>query len=448
MPRATINCPNCRQPITADIQQVFDVGVNPQAKQILLSGAVNVAVCPHCGFQGPLSTPLVYHDPEKELLLTYTPPEMNLSPNERERVIGQLINKVVDNLPPEKRKGYLFNPQQMLTMQGMMERVLEADGITKEMLQAQQDRVNLIQRMLDMSDDVLAEVAKQEDELIDEQFFTLLSTLAQASQAGGDRDTFQKLADLQKKLLPITTFGKQVEQQSKDMEAAIKRLQDLGKDFTRDDLLDLLIDVSENPIQLSVIVSMARPGLDYEFFSLLTERISTASDEEAKKLNELREELSEMARRVDEQIAARQEQSRRNLETLLGAPDIRQATLQNLPAIDEFFLDVLEKEMTTAEHSGSKERLNKMQQIIAAIQEASTPPGAELLQKMIDAPDEKTVDQLMKENQEHIDQEFLDLLTNVMMQVQQSDDTETADRVRSIYRKAVRTSMQASMKAE
>ncbi|MBN2502133.1 MAG: hypothetical protein JXB38_15220 [Anaerolineales bacterium] len=448
MPRTTINCPNCRQPVTAEIQQVFDVGVNPQAKQMLLSGAANMVVCPHCGFQGPLATPFVYHDPEKELLLTFTPPEMNLPPNERERIIGQLINQVVENLPPEKRKGYLFSPQPALTMQGLMERILQADGITKEMLQAQQDRVNLIQRMLEMSDDVLTEVAKQNDELIDEQFFTLLSTLAQASQAGGDRETFQSLAELQKKLLPITTFGKEVEQQSKDMEAAVKRLQDLGNDFTRDDLLDLLIDVSENAVQLSVIVSMARPGLDYEFFSLLTERISAADDETANKLNKLREELSEMTRRVDEQITARQEQSRRNLEALLGAPDIRQATLQNLPAIDEFFLQVLEQEMATAEQAGNQDRLNKMQQIIAAIQEASTPPGAEMLQKLIEAPDDETVDQLMKENQESIDQEFLDLLTNVMMQVQDSDDTETADRVRSIYRKAVRASMQAGMQAE
>ena len=75
MPKTRINCPNCRQPVTADIDQLFDVNIDPAAKQRLLSGAFNIIQCPHCGFQGQAATPIVYHDPEKELLLTYVPPE-------------------------------------------------------------------------------------------------------------------------------------------------------------------------------------------------------------------------------------------------------------------------------------------------------------------------------------------------------------------------------------
>ncbi len=59
---------------------------------------------PHCGFEGPLSTPVVYHDPDKELLLTYFPPEMGLPVNEQERIIGPLIKQVSDSLPMELRK--------------------------------------------------------------------------------------------------------------------------------------------------------------------------------------------------------------------------------------------------------------------------------------------------------------------------------------------------------
>jgi len=39
------------------------------------------------------------------------PCRVGLPANEQERVIGPLINKVVSNLPQEKRKGYLFRPQ-------------------------------------------------------------------------------------------------------------------------------------------------------------------------------------------------------------------------------------------------------------------------------------------------------------------------------------------------
>ncbi len=38
MPKTRVNCPNCRQPITADIEQLFDVNVDPSAKQKMLSG--------------------------------------------------------------------------------------------------------------------------------------------------------------------------------------------------------------------------------------------------------------------------------------------------------------------------------------------------------------------------------------------------------------------------
>ena len=73
MPKTSINCPNCRQPIMADIDQLFDVSEDPTAKQKILSGAFNFASCPNCGYQGMIATPLVYHDADKELLLTYFP---------------------------------------------------------------------------------------------------------------------------------------------------------------------------------------------------------------------------------------------------------------------------------------------------------------------------------------------------------------------------------------
>ena len=69
MPKTQVNCPQCRQPILADVQQLFDAGENPQDKQIFMSGGFNIAECPLCGYQGRLSMALVYHDPDKELLL-------------------------------------------------------------------------------------------------------------------------------------------------------------------------------------------------------------------------------------------------------------------------------------------------------------------------------------------------------------------------------------------
>ena len=78
MPKTQVSCPNCRQPVIADIEQLFDLFTDPAAKQRLLSGTFNQIQCQVCGYQGALATPIVYHDPEKELLLTFVPPELNL----------------------------------------------------------------------------------------------------------------------------------------------------------------------------------------------------------------------------------------------------------------------------------------------------------------------------------------------------------------------------------
>ena len=137
MPQTRTNCPRCRAPLTADVDQILDLNADPEAKQKLLSGSVNAVNCSSCGYTGMLTVPVVYHDPEKELLLTYFPPELGLPVNEQERLIGPLINQVVNRLPLEKRKAYLLRPQTMLTFQTLLDRVLEADGITREMIERQ-----------------------------------------------------------------------------------------------------------------------------------------------------------------------------------------------------------------------------------------------------------------------------------------------------------------------
>ena len=96
MPQTQISCPRCRQPITANVEQLFDVTYEPASKQRLLSGQSNRAQCPHCGYDGRLATPIVYHDNEKELLLTFFPPELGMPLNEQEKLMGPLIKQVVD----------------------------------------------------------------------------------------------------------------------------------------------------------------------------------------------------------------------------------------------------------------------------------------------------------------------------------------------------------------
>jgi hypothetical protein len=441
-----IQCPNCRQPVQVEVQQLFDLNSDPSAKQQLLSGVVNMINCPFCGYQGNLGTPIVYHDPEKELLLTFVPTELGLSREDQESTVGKLINRVVDSLPQEKRKGYLLNPEATLTYQRLLERILEEDGITKEMIEAQQERMNLIQRMMGMSDDMLAEVAEQEDELLDAEFFTLLNRLVEASLMGGDQESGTALRSLQEKLMPMTTFGRQVQGQAREIEAAMESIQALGEGLTREKLLDLILE-APSEARLSALVSIARPALDYTFFQSLTDRIERSQGEARARLVDLRVRLLELTQRVDQQMEARAGQARELLEELLKAEDILQATLQNLPAVDEFFVDVLNSELEKALRSGDDERMQKLQKVVEALQQASAPPPeVAFIQELLELEDQQKRQQLIQTRAEEITPEMLETLGALLNQAQSSGDEDLSENLQAINRLAVRQSMKSKLK--
>jgi uncharacterized protein YutE (UPF0331/DUF86 family) len=447
MPKTRINCPNCRQPIMADIDQLFDVGQDPTARQKILSGAFNIASCPNCGFKGMIATPLVYHDPNKDLLLTYFPPELGLPINEQERIIGPLITRVTNSLPPEKRKAYLLQPQSMLTLQTMVERILAADGITKEMIQAQQDRMSLLQRLMNASDETIDEIATQEDKLIDSDFYNLLNRLIETAAVSGDQESAKRLGDLQKKLLPKTTFGRQIQEQSKDVEAAIQALQSEGKSLTREKLLELVIK-APNETQLSVLASLARPGMDYEFFRLLSERIERARAEGRERLIKLRDLLLEMTRAIDKQMEERLGQAKKNLSTILQAKDIKETMTQNLSLVDEFFVQAFNEEMESARKVGDLEKIGKLKQVEEVVDQASAPPPeVALIQELLDvANSEADLQKKLEDHKPEITSEFMDILSNLLVRTESSDDAELKARLNKVFSTALRMSMSANLK--
>jgi hypothetical protein len=449
MAQARINCPNCKQPIVADIQQLFDVGEDPSAKAKLLSGMVNVVQCPYCKYQGNLSSVIVYHDPNKELLLTFVPPELGMQRDNSERLIGNLINQVVNRLPNEQRKGYLLRPQAFLTLAGLLEKILEADGITKEMIQAQQQRLNVLQRLAATdAADVQLEIIKQEEALIDADLFAILSRLIETAAVTGDRGSAEHLENIQKLLLENTAFGKEIQSQRAEVEAAVKSLQSVGKELTREKLLDVVIE-APNEIRLSALVSLTRPGMDYTFFQLLSERIEKSAEPEKARLVALRERLLVLTREIDLQMEARAGQANQLLKEILSSPDVTQATEQNLGRIDEFFLQTLEMELEASRKSGDLERIAQLQKVMAVIQAASAPPPEiSLIEDLVDAPDAASRRKLLEDHRDQITPEFMQALSSLITQISESDqDPVLVERFKEVNREVLHFSMQANLKS-
>ena len=75
---------------------------------------------------------------------------------------------------------------------------------------------------------------------------------------------------------------------------------------------------------------MARGGMDYEFFQLLTNKIEKASADEKVTLEALREKLLGFTGEVDKQMEARYKQAQEFVESLLTQEDVVKAVQQNL----------------------------------------------------------------------------------------------------------------------
>jgi hypothetical protein len=327
--------------ISANIEQLIDVTQDPQAKQRLLGGASNVARCPHCGFQGRLATPIIYHDNAKELLLTFFPPELSVPLNEQEKIFGPLIKKVTESLPAEKRKGYLLKPVPNLSYESMVKLILEKDGVTSEMLKDQQDRVQLIERLLQASSkDVRSELIKQNEKIFDEQFFALFSRLAQsAASSGQGQQVAQGLVDLQNQLLEETEYGRQLKETVGELEAATKSLQEAGDGLTREKLLDIVLEAPSDA-RLKAYVSLARGGMDYQFFQSLSEKIDNASGDEKSKLASIREKLLDFTNEADKQIEARYKNAQEIVETILAKDDVVKGVQENIQNINQDVVDI------------------------------------------------------------------------------------------------------------
>ena len=79
--------------------------------------------------------------------------ELNLTKDQQEKAIGDLMREL--KLPQQAMKGYVFQPRRALTMQGLIEQVLQADGVTPDMMDEQRTRVKLLENLMQTPPDML-----------------------------------------------------------------------------------------------------------------------------------------------------------------------------------------------------------------------------------------------------------------------------------------------------
>jgi hypothetical protein len=407
MPKATqttIQCAQCGQPVRATVNTVIDAAQDPQAKINLLSGRLNVAVCPNCGAPNTVLTPILYHDPSKELLLSYVPMELGLPKDAQEKMIGDMMRELTSQLPQGSFKAYLLQPRQALTMQGLVDQVLQADGVTPEMMEAQRNRVRLVEQFLQAQENDLPELVRQYDDQIDAQFFQTMTLITQQLLQEGRQGVAQHVIEMQGLIAQLSSYGQEVLEQSRVQEEIVREVADavnaLGQQAQRADFLNLALQYADDDPRLQALVGLIRPAFDYTFFQDLTTEIGKAPADQRERLETVRDKLLELTAIIDQQAQMALQEAAGLLQEILSSPNPDDLIRENLPLVDYTFMQVLSANIQEATRRGdlnASARLKDIYNRVVTILQENMPPELQFVNQLLSAPSEDAARQLVSQ---------------------------------------------------
>lgn len=362
----TIRCASCGNPMPAPVRSIVDAQQDPQGKALLISDQMNKFQCPNCGTMNVVDAPLLYHDATKEMLIAYVPMGVSAQQGKSdERIIGDLMNMLTANLPKDQFKAYMFNPKRALTMNGLIDQVLEADGISPEMMAEQRARVDLIQRMLQSdSPDAMVALIKDSDDKIDEQFMQSFSLMIQRIMSQGPQDMAQVMMSLQEALLEHSTYGRDIvarqERQQQLVQEVANDIESMDDNATRADFIQLALRYGNDDERLQALVGLVRQAFDYQYFQEFTDLIENAPEEDREEMNAIKDRLVSFTQMIDEQARQAMQQTTNILRQIVESPDPAAVLDANAHLVDDQFMAVLSMNIQEAQKHGHQEMADKL----------------------------------------------------------------------------------------
>lgn len=426
----SLRCPHCGYTYQAPVFNIIDVGQTPELKQVVLAGSLNASQCPSCRNANYVASPFLYHDPAHEFLGVFIPTQMNISEPQRQKVIGDLSKALMDSLPAEQRRFYMLSPQQFLTMDSLLEKLLGFEGVTPEMLAASRKKVELVSELARLKDDVFAFTitVKENEKYLDQEFFSILANIMVSAQAEGAAPQAEILTQVREKLLPLTEIGRRTLKQR-------QAVQNLGASPTRQSILEAVLAADEDEAEAIAVV--ARAVMDYQFFQEYTSRLEAAPAAERPALDAKRQRMLRVLESMRSAEQARIQESTQVLQALLGAEDLNQAVQDMLPYIDQTVMGLLMANIEDAEKRGATAALQRLKEVWDTITDAmdeAVPPEMHLLYALTDADYPDGTRAILKENKEQITPEFLEFLQSAIESIEKtpSDDPEQQNAIRHL----------------
>jgi len=421
-----LNCPACGTSFRAGIYTLIDVNQQPELKQALLSGQLNVAVCPSCHTASMIGAPLIYHDAAKQLCLVYFPQELGSAPGEQERFVGEATSFIMKSLPQNAPRAHLLNPRRFLTLTSLLDAVLEADGISREMLETQRRRVDLISQLAGAvagADDFDAVVEANRADLNPEFFATLNAFIG--STPPSQADTRALLEEVRDRL--AEEFGDTPTEAHEDAEIA--------------EAIDRLSAVPDEELEESV--ADLRAYIDYGFFELWTQRIEAqelaGETAEVERLIARRARILEIVEDLDHQAQEMFEAGSNTLRAVLEAEDPMAALHAHADQVNEAFLMVLDANIGAAQRAGQDDLAAHLdviaQEAVTIIQDRLSPEERFINELMlVETPQEAT--KLLRKNVAKITPDFVKQLNALAEQEEKRGNKPSSERLRQLARES------------
>jgi len=420
-----VTCPKCQQVFVTQVRTIIDIGEEPELKEEFLRGRVNYAQCPQCQTGGMLSTPLLYHDPNRELLVAYVPPQLGLSADQQEQFMGSLVNAVMNQLPTERRKGYFLQPKSVLTMEGLYDAILEADGFSREVLEAQRGRIRLVNTLLAAVDDekTLSQLAEEHRQELDYDFYLMLSHSIEAHEQDGDQERADALTRLREKLLarggpPVPSAGTPA--------------------GSYDELIEMLDGMPVGERWRAAVVAN-RQRLDYGFFQALTARIEaaqSAGDREGdQRLTELRKRVLDELDAQDRLARNAEDQASLLIMKLAEAQDVAAAVREHESEINEVFVGMLARYRAMAETQKDTSRAERLSAILEAtldILEEKLPAEVRFVNRLLRSGYPDGTDAVLEKHRGLLSDAFLKTYDQYIASLEQSPDKDLAEHLRQV----------------
>jgi len=435
MPFPTVNtqiaCPVCRQPITIQVRQIIDVNEEPQLKRDLLSNRLNAFTCPVCKNAGALASPFLYHDAEKELALLFIPMNLNVREADQQRMIGKLTQAVLTSLPPEKRKAYLLQPQQFFNVKTMIETILQADGVTPEMLAAEEKRVEFIQQLMETTDDgALDMLIRAHDADADMTLFQLITSALMGASADRQSAEFNRLAHVRDRLLALTTLGQKLNQQQQIVDA-------FTANPTRETLLAQLEAAAEPEVR-EALLAMGRSLLDYPFFQALTGKIDAAKaagqTAEVDRLSALRKEILAVRDKIDAQAKVAVDAKIALLRELVSVPveELEKRLQARMQDVDDLFFELLTQNLQAAQQQNDQQALARLQAIGDAamrVMQATQPPEVRFINTLLQIEYPNQTRELLERNKQVLGPELIGWMEGLVEELREDGRAPAAERL-------------------